>query len=150
MLDNKIIGWNEIDYIWNIIPQSDLRGRAIIEKLISDISKDFSLEYSSRIIDKLLSVKETDITLDKLNLLRTLKDKPLTTEYKIKILNYLWECLTIKSTNIKQSIEEQIENVFRGFISTIKESSLRLEVVKAILKRLKEITIVRNEMYLFK
>lgn len=108
MLDNKIIGWNEIDYIWNIIPQSDLRGRAIIEKLISDISKDFSLEYSSRIIDKLLNVKETDLTLDKLNLLRTLKDKPLTTEYKIKILNYLWECLTIKSTNIKQSIEEQI------------------------------------------
>jgi uncharacterized protein YjaG (DUF416 family) len=65
-------------------------------------------------------LKETDITIDKLNLLRTLKDKDLNKEYKVKILNYLWECLTIKSTNIKQNVEEEIENVFRGFISTIK------------------------------
>jgi uncharacterized protein YjaG (DUF416 family) len=29
-------------------------------------------------------------------------------EYKVKILNYLWECLTVKSTAIKQNVEEEI------------------------------------------
>lgn len=101
-------------------------------------------------IDKLLAVRETELTVDKLQLLRVLKDRPLNMEYKVKILNYLWECLTIKATNIKQQVEEEAENVFRGFISTIKESTLKLEVLKAILRRLKEITTVRTEMYLFK
>lgn len=43
-----------------------------------------------------------------------------------------------------------MENVFRGFISTIKEATLKLEVLRAILRRLREITNVRTEMYLFK
>lgn len=120
MVEVNIIGWPEIEHIWNIFPHSDLRSRTTIEKLIGDISKDFTFEYTSKIIDKILTLKETDITIDKLNLLRTLKDKDLNKEYKVKILNYLWECLTIKSTNIKQNVEEEIENVFRGFISTIK------------------------------
>lgn len=82
-------------------------------------------------------MKETELTIDKLNLLRVLKDKPLSVEYKVKILNYLWECLTVKATSIKQQVEEEVENVFRGFISTIKESSLKLEVLRAILQRLR-------------
>jgi hypothetical protein len=57
MMDQKIIGWNEIEHIWNIIPHTDLRGRATIEKLIGDISKDFSFDFTSKIIDKLLAIK---------------------------------------------------------------------------------------------
>ena len=79
MIDNKIIGWTEIEYIWNIIPHSDIRGRVVVEKLIGDISKDFTFEFTSRIIDNILNVKETDLTIDKLNLLRVLKDRELTT-----------------------------------------------------------------------
>lgn len=150
MLENGIIGWPEIEFIWNIIPHSDIRGRATVEKLIGEISKDFSFEFTAKIIDKLLSVKESELTIDKLNLLRVLKDRQLSTDYKVKVLNYLWECLTVKSTNIKQQVEEEVENVFRGFISTIKDNNLKLEVLKAILQRLREISSVRSEMYLFK
>ena len=71
-------------------------------------------------------------------------------EYKVKIMNHLWELLTVKSTNIKANIEEEIERVFRGFISTIKDPRLKLEVVKNMMSRLKQITIVRNELPLFK
>ena len=79
-----------------------------------------------------------------------LKDRPLNVDYKVRILNYLWELLTVKATSIKQNVEEEAEAVFRGFISTVKEGGLKLEVLKAILQRLKEITTVHTEMYLFK
>jgi len=74
----------------------------------------------------------------------------LNVDYKVRILNYLWELLTVKATSIKQNVEEEAEAVFRGFISTVKEGGLKLEVLKAILQRLREITTVRTEMYLFK
>lgn len=139
-----------MDFLWNIIPHSDLRGRATVEKLIGEISKDFSEDFTAKIIDKVLGLKESELTTDKLNLLRVLKDRQLSTDYKVKVLNYLWECLTVKSTNIKQQVEEEVESVFRGFISTVKDSALKLEVLKAILQRLREISSVRSEMYLFK
>lgn len=41
MLDNKLAGWTEVDHVWSVVPHSDLRGRATIERLIGDISKDF-------------------------------------------------------------------------------------------------------------
>lgn len=39
MLEKEIMGWTEIDHLWNLMPHTDLRGRATIEKLIGDISK---------------------------------------------------------------------------------------------------------------
>ena len=56
----------------------------------------------------------------------------------------------MKSTNIKQSIEEEVESVYRGFITTIKQNELRLSVIHAMKNRLKDITNVRNEMRLFR
>jgi hypothetical protein len=49
-----------------------------VEKLIGDISKDFTFDFTSKIIDNILNVKETELTIDKLNLLRVLKDRELT------------------------------------------------------------------------
>lgn len=38
----------------------------------------------------ILRLKETDLTVDKLNLLRMLKDREVSNEHKEKILYYLW------------------------------------------------------------
>jgi len=54
----------------------------------------------------LVDIKETELTIDKLNLLRTLKNREISSAYKEKIMYYLWECLTVKSANIKQNVEE--------------------------------------------
>jgi hypothetical protein len=40
--------------------------------------------------------------------------------------------------------------VFRAFISTLKQSDLKLSAIKAMLKRLHYINSVRHEMVLFK
>lgn len=150
LLEHAIIGWPEVEFLWNVIPHSDLRGRATLERLVGEVSKDFSEEFTARIVDKLLGVRESELTTDKLNLLRVLRDRPLSTDRRVKVLNFLWECLTVKSTNIKQQVEEEVESVFRGFLSTVKDSALKLEVLRAILQRLREISSVRSEMYLFK
>lgn len=101
-------------------------------------------------MDKILSLKETELTTDKLNLLRTLKNYDISSQHKERVLYYLWECLTVKSTNIRQNIEEEIESVYRGFITTIKEDELKLSVIKAMVSRIKGISTVRNEMHLFR
>lgn len=62
----------------------------------------------------------------------------------------MWELLTVKSTAIKQSVEEEIESVYRGFITTIRHNVLRLKVVQAMLKRIREISSVKNELVLFR
>lgn len=59
-----------------------MRGRATIEKLLSDVSKSFKPEYSEKLIASILAIKETDLTVEKLNLLRTLKDREISDEYK--------------------------------------------------------------------
>jgi hypothetical protein len=41
LMDAQLIGWKEIEHVWNVIPHSDLRGRTTIEKLLADISKSF-------------------------------------------------------------------------------------------------------------
>lgn len=46
LMDSQLIGWNEIEHIWNVIPHNDLRGRATIEKLLADTSKNFKIEYT--------------------------------------------------------------------------------------------------------
>lgn len=74
LLGNHLIGWNEIEHIWNVIPHNDLRGRSTIEKLLADISKSLKIEYTEKIIDLILNLKATELTADKLNLLRTLKN----------------------------------------------------------------------------
>lgn len=144
MLEQGLAAWPEIEHIWAVVPHSDLRGRATIERLLGELSKDFPFEFTAKLLDRLLAVKETELTVDKLQLVRVLKDRQLSVDYKVKILNYLWELLTVKATSIKQQVEEEAEAVFRGFISTIKEGPLKLEVLKAILRRLKEITTVRS------
>ena len=82
--------------------------------------------------------------------MRVLKNYEISIEIKSKILYYLWDHLTVKSTNIKQSIEEEVESVYRGFIATIKQNELKLSVIHAMRNRLKDITNVRNEMRLFR
>ncbi len=43
LLQNQIISFKEIEYLWNIYPPTDLRGKATVEKMIGEISKTFSL-----------------------------------------------------------------------------------------------------------
>jgi hypothetical protein len=106
MLEQGLAGWPEVEHIWGIVPHSDVRGRVTVERLLGELSKDFTFEFTARILDKLLAVRETELTVEKLQLLRVLKDRPLSVDYKVKILNYLWECLTVKATSIKQQVEE--------------------------------------------
>lgn len=75
MMDEHLIGWNEIEHIWKVIPHTDLRGRTTIEKLLADVSKSFQPQHTEKLIDLILVIKETDLTVDKLGLLRTLKDR---------------------------------------------------------------------------
>lgn len=74
--------------------------------MLGELSKDFPFEFTAQLLDRLLAVKETELTVEKLQLVRVLKDRPLNVDYKVKILNYLWELLTVKATIIKQQVEE--------------------------------------------
>jgi hypothetical protein len=40
-IQNSLIGWPEIEYLWNIFPQTDARGRSTVEKMITEISRVF-------------------------------------------------------------------------------------------------------------
>jgi hypothetical protein len=57
MVEEGLIGWQEIHHMWGVIPHSDLRGRAILERIIGEISSKFKPTYTEALIDCLLSVK---------------------------------------------------------------------------------------------
>jgi hypothetical protein len=44
--------------IWNIFPNSDIRGRASVEKLIGELSESFPLEFIYKFIDDIIFLKE--------------------------------------------------------------------------------------------
>ena len=66
------------------------------------------MQFVEQIINKLISLKEVELTLDNLNLLRQLKNREISAEYEQKILGYLWETITEKTINLKENIEEEV------------------------------------------
>ena len=64
------MGWKEVEDLWNSVPLTDQRGRAIIEKVLAEVSKDLPIDHVEKLLTKLLNLKETELTLDNLNLLR--------------------------------------------------------------------------------
>lgn len=64
------MGWKEVEELWNSVPLTDQRGRAIIEKVLAEVSRDLPIDHVEKLLTKLLNLKETELTLDNLNLLR--------------------------------------------------------------------------------
>lgn len=62
----------------------------------------------------------------------------------MKILTYLWDILTVKSVNIKTSMEEEVEKVFKAFVSTIKDESIRTKVLDSMVRKLQDCKKVKN------
>ena len=50
----------------------------------------------------------------------------------------------MKTTNITEQIEEEIEKVFRSILSTLKSNTAKLQLLKMILARLGSIKQLRN------
>ena len=146
MIEKEIVSLKEFEQLWNMVPISDQRSHAIIEKLIADISQYVPLTFVEMLLDKLLALKETELTPENLNLLRELKNRELVDEYQIKILTFLWDVLTTKSFNIKTNIEEEVEKVFKVFISGIKNPNTRMNVMDSMASRLAGAKKIKNEI----
>ena len=67
--------------------------------------------------------------MDNLNLLRELKNRELSAEYEKKMLAYLWETATEKTSSLKENIEEEVEKVFKVFVAGIKDPAIRSKVL---------------------
>jgi hypothetical protein len=63
-------------------------------------------EQVEMLIKRIIEIRETDITTDNLVLLRALKNKLYSKECILNTLKFLWNLLTIKSANVKVSVEE--------------------------------------------
>ena len=150
MIEKEIVSLKEFEQLWNMVPISDQRSHAIIEKLIADISQYVPLTFVEMLLDKLLALKETELTPENLNLLRELKNRELVDEYQIKILTFLWDVLTTKSFNIKTNIEEEVEKVFKVFISGIKNPNTRMNVMDSMASRLAGAKKIKNEIDILK
>lgn len=50
MIDKGIVSLKEFDYLWYIIPLTDQRGHATIEKLIADIAKFIPVQFVELIL----------------------------------------------------------------------------------------------------
>ncbi len=64
----------------------------------------------------------------------------------MKILSFLWDILTVKSGNVKESIEEEVEKVFKGFVSTIKNPNVRMSLLESMCQKLQDCKRVKNEI----
>lgn len=104
LLDNNLIQGKEIEYLWRLFPVSDFRGRAVLEKLISEVVPEMNHELVEALVYKIIEIKETDVTIDNLALLRALKNKLYSKDCIVKTLSYLWDLLTIKSANVKPAV----------------------------------------------
>jgi len=62
----------------------------------------------------------------------------------------LWDLLTIKSANVKQAVEEEVEKVFKGFITTLQDYDVKFQLLNDMASRLKEIKTSRGEPALLK
>lgn len=54
---------------------TDHHGRTVLEKMLGDVVTEMQYDHVELLINKVLEIKETDITIDNLNLLRALKNK---------------------------------------------------------------------------
>lgn len=57
------------------------------------------------LVGRIIEIRETDITIDDLALLRSLKNKLYSKECTLRTLEFLWDLLTIKSSNVKLAVE---------------------------------------------
>jgi hypothetical protein len=57
LLDSNMIRESEIDYLWNLFPISDFRGRAVLEKLISDVVPEMHHEHVEMLVNKIIKMK---------------------------------------------------------------------------------------------
>lgn len=144
MIEKGIVTLKEFDYLWSVIPMTDQRGHATIEKLIADISKFIPIEFVELILEKLLSLNEKELTLDNLNLLRELKNREISDELQMRILSFLWDIIALKSLNIKTNIEEEVEKVFKVFVSGLKNPSIRMSVMDSMASRLTDAKKIKN------
>ena len=95
--------------------------------MIGELSKSFSLEDTKKVIRKILSYKESELTVDNLTLLRSLKDhKELQDEDRLQILQAMWEIITMKTMNITEQIEEEIEKVFKSILPSLQSNKTKL------------------------
>lgn len=129
---------------------TDTRGRATIEKLLTDISKNIPIKWAEVLVSKILALKETELTNDNLSLLKELKNRELGTDMQMKILSFLWDTLTVKSGNIKINIEEEVEKVFKAYISIIKDPRIRMKALDSMVQKLQECKKIKNEIELLK
>ncbi len=105
--------------------------------MIGELSKSFSLEDVKKVIRKILSYKESELTVDNLGLLRALKDhKELRDEDKLEILQAMWEIITMKAMNVTEQIEEETEKVFKSILPCLHSNRTKLQLLKLILGRL--------------
>lgn len=106
MFLNKIISFKEIEYLWNIYPTTDLRGKSTVEKMIGNLANSFTVDDTKKVINKILAYKENEFTVDNLSLLRSLKEHPLLSEdFIFNILESMWKIITQKSTSVTETIE---------------------------------------------
>ena len=105
MIKNEIISLRQFENLWTIVPVTDTRGRVTFEKLLTDISKNLPIQFVDLLISKILQLRETELTIDNLGLLRELKNRDIGNDMQMKILSFLWDILTVKSGNIKTNIE---------------------------------------------
>ena len=65
--------------------------------------------------------------MDNLTLLRSLKDhKELQDEDRLQILQAMWEIITMKTMNITEQIEEEIEKVFKSILPSLQSNKTKL------------------------
>ena len=53
-IDNNVITSKELDYLWRVVPVSDFRGRAVLEKLLGDVSPEMHHEQVEYLLAKIL------------------------------------------------------------------------------------------------
>ena len=149
-IEKGIVSEAEFGQIWHIVPLSDQRAHAVIEKLIVEVSKFIPISFVELILEKLLSLKETELTADNLNLLRELKNREISEDYQMRILSYLWEVISVKSINIKTNIEEEVEKVFKVFVGGLKNPAIRVNVMDSMVTRLADAKKIKNEIDLLR
>ena len=104
-LDANILNFKELEHLWRIIPFSDLVGRAALEKLLGEVSSEMNYDQVEYLVAKILQIKETELTVGNLGLLKVLKNKVYSRISIMKMLEYLWDLITVKASIIKVAVE---------------------------------------------
>lgn len=59
LIERQVISLKEFEHLWTVIPTSDVRGRATIEKLLAELSKKLPISFIEFLVNKILSLKPT-------------------------------------------------------------------------------------------